>query len=91
MINDNKTNYISNINEAINLLKNKIILISLEPKTLYIYQNEKIIITNVNLNISLSLDEFKTIYEKTTFYIYENDDEKFDFSRDDEYYNWKHK
>ena len=46
---------------------------------------------NPNSSYYLIIEEFKKLYEGYKFIIYEQNEEKFDFERDDEYYNWKHK
>ena len=80
-----------NMDEVIELLKDKNVLFITYPKTLFVYKNHQIKNSSAYLNTTLSIDDFKNIYNGTVFHILEIDDENFDFSRDDEYYNWKHK
>lgn len=82
---------INDIYEVIKMLKNHSVLYTLEPKTLYFYKNEKIFITNENVNITLNINDFIDSFSNLTFYEYELNDENFDFERDIEYYNFKHK
>ena len=83
---------ILDINEVVILLKNKNILYTNNNiKTFFMLKKQKIIITNANMNITLTIDEFKNLYDGNKFFIYEDNDENFDFSRDIEYYSWKHK
>lgn len=84
---------IDNIEMAVSILKNKKVLFSIITgiKNYFIYQKDKIIILNNNSSLTISIDKFKELYDGNKFYLYEENDEKFDFSRDDEYYGWKHK
>ena len=80
---------IDNIENAIVLLKNQKILYS--NKTYFVMKKQKVLIIGLNSKYSLSFEEFKDLYKENKFIVYEENDENFDFSRDDEYYGWKHK
>ncbi len=88
---DETKNSIKNIDEVIKLLVEKNILYTNSPKTIFSYTNKKVKASGTNFNTILSLDDFKKIYDGTTFFILEISDENVDFKRDEEYYNWKHK
>ena len=80
---------IDNIDNAIVLLKNLKVLYS--NKTYFVMKKEKVLIMGLNSKYSLSFEEFKELYKDNKFIVYEENEENFDFSRDDEYYGWKHK
>ena len=80
---------IDNIDNAIALLKNQKILYS--NKTYFVMKKQKVLIIGLNSKYSLTFEEFKDLYKENKFIVYEENDENFDFSRDDEYYGWKHK
>ena len=54
-------------------------------------KKQKVLIIGLNSKYSLTFEEFKDLYKESKFIVYEENDENFDFSRDDEYYGWKHK
>ena len=89
----NEKEIIDNIDKAIALLKNYKVLFTnhLNNKTYFVNKKQRVIVVGVNCKYSLSFDEFKEIYEQAKFVVYEENEESFDFSRDDEYYGWKHK
>ena len=80
---------IDNIDNAIVLLKNLKVLYS--NKTYFVLKKEKVLIIGINSKYYLSFEEFKELYSDNKFIVYEENEENFDFSRDDEYYGWKHK
>ena len=80
---------IENIDNAIVLLKNLKILYS--AKTYFVMKKQKVLVVGLNSKYFLSFEEFKDLYHDNKFIVYEESDENFDFSRDDEYYGWKHK
>ena len=80
---------IDNIENAIVLLKNQKILYS--SKTYFVMKKQKVLIMGLKSKYSLTFEEFKDLYKESKFIVYEENDENFDFSRDDEYYGWKHK
>ena len=80
---------IDSIDIAISYLKNLRVLYS--NKSYFVLKKQKVLIIGVNSKYSLSFDEFKELYKDSKFVVYEEKDENFDFSRDDEYYGWKHK
>ncbi len=84
---------IEQIDMAITVLKDKKVLFSILSgiKTYFIEKKSKVLIVNGNSSIFISYDEFKSLYDHTLFYIFEEKEENYDFSRDDEYYSWKHK
>ncbi len=84
---------IEQIDIAITFLKNKKILLSIISgnKTYFVEKKNKVLILNANSSLLLNYEEFKKLYEKVTFFIYEEKEESYDFAKDDEYYSWKHK
>ena len=84
---------IENIDIAIAVLKSHKILFTnhLNNKTYFIEKKKKVLVISTNSKYSLSYEEFKELYSVAKFIVYEEKDENFDFSRDDEYYSWKHK
>lgn len=84
---------IESIDKAIALLKNHKLLFTnhLNNKTYFVEKKQKVLVIGLNCKYSLSYEEFKDIYDGAKFVVYEENEESFDFSRDDEYYGWKHK
>lgn len=80
---------IDNIDKAITLLKSHQILLA--NKTYFIEKKGRILVIGVNFKFYLTYDQFKDLYSNHQFVVFEEKDENFDFSRDDEYYSWKHK
>lgn len=90
---DNEIKVINDIKIAILMLKEKKVLLSVnnKNKTYFIFKNDKIYVFNDNSSYTLSLEMFTELYSKNEFIEYIYNEQTFDFSRDDEYYNWKHK
>lgn len=84
---------IDNIDKAIAILKSYKVLFTnhLNNKTYFIEKKKKVLVISTNSKYSLTYDEFKELYSMAKFIVYEEKEENFDFSRDDEYYGWKHK
>lgn len=56
----------------------------------YFYQKEAVIsIKNPNSHYKISLEEFKELFKKETFYLYIPKDEAVNIEKDEEYYAWK--
>lgn len=89
MLEFNEHEIIDNIDTAIVLLKNLKVLYS--SKTYFVMKKQKVLIVGLNSKYFLSFEQFKELYKDNKFIVYEENDENFDFSRDDEYYGWKHK
>ncbi|MDY2889166.1 MAG: hypothetical protein SOU19_06315 [Candidatus Caccosoma sp.] len=90
---DNEIKVINDIKIAILMLKEKKVLLSVnnKNKTYFILKNDKIYVFNDNSSYTLPLEMFTELYSKNEFIEYIYNEQTFDFSRDDEYYNWKHK
>lgn len=90
---NNEIKVINDIKIAILMLKEKKVLLSVnnKNKTYFILKNDKIYAFNDNSSYTLSLEMFTELYSKNEFIEYIYNEQTFDFSRDDEYYNWKHK
>ena len=89
----NEIEIIDKIETAIKILKNHEVLFSnhLNNKTFFVEKKEKVLVIGTNSKFYLSYEEFKDLYLDAKFIIYEEKDENYDFSRDVEYYSWKHK
>lgn len=78
------------INAAINLLKEKIILKdNLSSK--FVYKNKRIYVYGINSSYNLSLEDFLDLFRDNKFMIEEFDDCAIDLEKDREYYSFKHK
>ncbi len=79
------------IDLAIEYLKNKIALYTIIDKNkVYFKGNENVVrITNPNATYSISYQEFKNLYQKYAFFIYEETDFEIDALKDEQYYKWK--
>ncbi len=85
---------IKDINQVIELLKDEWIL-QCEIKGNKHFAKmikEYILVLTDNARYSLTIEQFKELYADVGFLVYEpKADAGIDFSRDDEYYSWKHK
>lgn len=90
---ENEIKIINDIKIAIIMLKEKKILLSINDKikTYFIYKNNKIYVFNGNSSYTLSIDIFSELYSNSEFIEYVDNEQLFDFSRDEQYYSWKHK
>ena len=90
---NNEIKVINDIKIAILMLKEKKVLLSVnnKNKTYFILKNDKIYVFNDNSSYTLPLEMFTELYSKNEFIEYIYNEQTFDFSRDDEYYSWKHK
>lgn len=77
--------------EVLQYLKDQEILYSVSKGVItYYYQKENVIaIKNPNSHYKISLDEFKDLFRKETFYLYIPKDEGVNTEKDEEYYAWK--
>jgi len=80
---------INNINEAINILKDGDLLTS-NNKDLFLYRKDRIHHYKEGAHYSLSVEEFKILFEKYNFYIKEESVE-IDESKDEDYYRYYRK
>lgn len=81
-----------NLNEAIELLTKGIILTStINNRQAFIKCKNKIIyIYSFNTRIKINMEDFKTLYDKCVFEIYdENQEITVDLEKDKEYYSWR--
>lgn len=82
---------ILNILEAIEALKSKNILFS-KSKFFKLQANNKVLVVDVNVKYSLTIEEFLDLYKKEEFVIYKDEkEESVDNKKDEEYYSWEHK
>ena len=77
---------INNINEALELLIDGNILTS-DGNNQIILNNKMIRFHSENMNILLSLEDFKELYKNTTFYIYDEEN-GIDVDKDEDYYRY---
>lgn len=81
---------INNINEALELISQGLILVSINQKnrSYFAKKKDKIYIQNSNSSYSVSIKEFILLFSQTKFIIYETDNTNIDLQKDEEYYNW---
>jgi len=83
-------NEIIEINEAINLLKEGIILKdTLSNK--FIYKRKRIYVYSSNSSYNLNIKDFNELFKDSRFIIEDFDDNFIDIEKDKEYYSFKHK
>ncbi len=85
---------VDQIDVALKLLKEKKVLYFktlANGNTFFVLKQNRIYVNSVHASYFLKIDEFVELYQNQKFTIYEGEEEHFDFSRDDEYYSWKHK
>ena len=83
-------NEIIEINEAINLLKEGIVLKD-NLSTKFIYKKKRIYVYSNNSSYNLSLKDFSELFKDSKFIIEDFDDFTIDVEKDIEYYSFKHK
>lgn len=85
---------VENIHQAISFLKENVILVSFDKndKKHFIQKDGKVMVIEANCRYLLPFLQFEELFQSFVFYV-ENPQKEvlFDFSRDDEYYRWKHK
>lgn len=75
-------------------LNNQEILFIKDKKgfTFFAKRMDKVRVYNENSNYIITFDEFQKLFSKTTFYVYEKEEDEFiSKQKDDEYYSWWHK
>lgn len=78
------------INEAINMLKEGIILKdNLSNK--FIFKKRRIYVYSPNSSYNLSVQDFSELFKDNKFIIEDFDDSQIDLEKDKEYYSFKHK
>mgnify|MGYP001073924529 CR=1 FL=1 len=85
---------LKNMEEVLYYLTSKeIVLCSLPHRTFFFsFQKERIFVRSNGMSCTLSLEEFKELYEGYDFYLYEQKTEEgIDLKKDEEYYQWRHK
>lgn len=78
------------IDLAIEYLKNRVTLYTIIDKNkIYFKGNQtNVRITNPNATYTISYNEFKNLYQKNVFFIYEETDFEIDALKDEQYYKW---
>lgn len=78
------------IDLAIEYLKNRVTLYTITDKNkIYLKGNQtNVRITNPNATYTISYNEFKNLYQKNVFFIYEETDFEIDALKDEQYYKW---
>ena len=86
---------IGNFDEALSLLKDGFVLligVDNSSKSSYVkFEHDKFLVFSNGMKAKLNLEIFEDLYEKCSFYLYEDDHTSIDEERDQEYYSWKHK
>ena len=83
-------NDILEINEAINALKEGLILKD-NLNTKFIYKKKRVYVYASNSSYNLTLNDFFDLYKDSKFIIEDFDDSSIDLEKDKEYYSFKHK
>ena len=81
---------IYNIEQAIDLLKEKLILKDGQKNT-FVYKRKRVYVYSNNSYFSLDLNDFYDLYKDSKFIIEDLDDSTIDPEKDNEYYSFKHK
>ena len=81
------------INQALIKLKNKKIVFCYvnNIKVFFVKKKTNIYVINNGSSFYLKDNDFLEIYKSNKFMEYDDEISEYDFSRDDEYYGWKHK
>lgn len=80
---------IININEAINLLKEGLILKDINNR--FIYKKKRVYVYSSNSSYNLKIDEFIELFKDNKFVLEDFEDGSIDLEKDKEYYSFKHK
>ena len=81
---------IYNIEQAIDLLKEKLILKDSQKNT-FVYKRKRVYVYSNNSYFSLDLNDFYDLYKDSKFIVEDLDDSTIDPEKDNEYYSFKHK
>jgi len=78
---------------AVDYLKQQEVLCSVDNQKLTYYRmKDNMISVNMpNAHYLLSLEQFKELFSRQTFYLYTKYEDSIDLSKDEEYYSWKNK
>lgn len=72
---------------VLDYLKNKIILTT-NGKNKFVYRKNRILCVQDGTSYSMSLDDFKEVYGKYTFYVFEDNSAEIDLTKDEAYYRY---
>jgi len=78
---------IESFNLVIDYLKDKAILTTNGKNRFYLIE-DKIVCRNDGSSFKLSIDDFKSLYQKDNFYIFEDNSSFIDDSKDYDYYRY---
>lgn len=78
------------INEALLYLKDKEVLTN-DGKTLFVYKRSRVFVYSDGSSYSLEPDEFRELFSKTVFYLYEDNSSEIDQEKDEAYYRYYRK
>ncbi len=86
---------VGNFDEALSLLKDGFVLLIgtdnfFKPSYVKLEHGKFLVFSN-GMKAKLNLEIFKDLYERCSFYLYDDDHTSIDEERDHEYYSWKHK
>jgi len=78
---------------AVDYLKQQEVLCSVDNQKLTYYRmkGNMISVNMPNAHYLLSLEQFKELFSRQTFYLYTKYEDSIDLSKDEEYYSWKNK
>ena len=79
---------LENFSQVIQYLNDKEIVMLRDHTSFYI-KGSRIMVNGLNTSYSLSFEEFRDLFQKETFYVYEPDNDGINSEKDDEYYLWK--
>ena len=79
------------LEEMLPLIKNHIIFFSISEgrKKYFHYYKKLILVIDGNSRYKLKIDDFKTLFKDSKFYVYEDDTVEIDIEKDKEYYSWR--
>lgn len=83
-------NEVYEINEALNLLKEGIILKD-NLSSRFICKKKRIYVYSSNTSYNLSFKDFSELFKDSKFVLEDFDDSSIDLEKDKEYYSFKHK
>ena len=78
------------IKEALQLLKDKIVLKDIQSNR-FIYKKKRIYVYSTNSSYNLNEEDFLSLFKDSKFIIEDFEEEIIDLEKDKEYYSFKHK
>lgn len=81
---------IPSFGQVLQYLKDKEIVVTVE-RTFFYLQEGRIVVKGTNSRYTLSPEDFVSLYNNETFFLYKPLEGSIDLDKDDEYYSWKSK